>query len=226
VNVEVYWSHSFLPSLVRRDGIVFDFGVNDGGFSRLMAPKCRVVVGFEPDPAWQGRHELPANVRVTPKALAARAGTIAFHVNQDLCSSMHYAEPNAREVRVEALTLEAALASEPDGRIDLLKMDIEGEEVDVLLNAPEAAFSRVVQMTVEFHDFLDPSSTPAIREAIRRMRGFGFHSVRFSFRSYGDVLFINRRLAPLNVWQRLWLRLRFKYLRGLRRAAFRLLPSS
>lgn len=225
MNVEVYWSHSFLPDLVRPDGLVFDFGVNDGGFSRLMAPKCRRVVGFEPDPAWEGEHVLPANVRVTAKALAARAGTIPFHVNQALCSSMHYAEPTAREVQVEAVTLETALALEPEGRIDLLKMDIEGEEVDVLLSAPAAVFSRVVQMTVEFHDFLDPSSVPAIREVIQRMRGFGFYAVRFSFRSYGDVLFVNRRLAPLSAWQRLWLPLRFKYLRGLGRAASRLLPS-
>lgn len=225
MNVQVYWSHSFLPDLVRQDGLVFDFGVNDGGFARLMAPKCRMVVGFEPDPAWEGQHVLPANVRVTPKALAARAGTIPFHVNQALCSSMHYAEPNAREVHVEAVTLEAALALEPGGRIDLLKMDIEGEEVEVLLHAPAAVFARVVQMTVEFHDFLDPSSLPGIRQVIERMRGLGFHAVRFSFRSYGDVLFVNRRLAPLGAWQRLWLTVRFKYLRGLARAASRLVTA-
>ena len=225
MKVEVYWSHSFLPELVRPDGLVFDFGVNDGGFSRLVASRCRTVIGFEPDPAWQGVQVLPANVRVVPMALAARAGPIAFHVNAALCSSMHYAETNAREVQVEAVTLAEAFALEPDGRIDLLKMDIEGEEVDVLLGAPAAALARVAQMTVEFHDFLDPSSVPRIRAVIQRMRGLGFHVVCFSFRSYGDVLFVNSRLVPLSLWQRLWLSVRFKYLRGLSRAASRQLPS-
>ena len=225
MNVEVYWCHSFLPDLVRPDGLVFDFGVNDGGFSRLVAPKCRAVVGLEPDPAWESRYALPANVRVIPKALAARAGMMPFHVNEGLCSSMRYAEANAREVQVEAMTLDAALALEPEGRIDLVKIDIEGEEVDVLLRAPAAVFARMVQVTVEFHDFLDPSSLPRIRQVIQRMRGLGFHAVCFSFRSYGDVLFVNRHFVPLSAWQRLWLTVRFKYLRGLARAASRLVTS-
>jgi len=224
VNVQVYWSHSFLPDLVRRDGLVFDFGVNDGGFSRLIAPKCRAVVGFEPDPAWHGRHDLPDNVRVVPKAVAARAGSISFHVNQGLCSSMHYAEPTARDVQVDAVTLESALAIEPEGRIDLLKMDIEGEEVDVLLQAPPQLFSRIVQMTVEFHDFLDPGRVPDIRAAIARLQGLGFTTFCFSFRSYGDTLFVNRNLIALSPWQRIWLVARFKYLRGLARLLSRLLP--
>lgn len=225
MNVEVYWSHSFLPGLIRRDGLVFDFGVNDGGFSRLVAPKCRMVVGFEPDPAWSGKLVLPGNVRLLQKALAARAGMLPFHVNAGLCSSMHYAEPGARVVEVEAVTLETALALEPEGRIDLVKMDIEGEEVDVLLQAPAALFSRVAQMTVEFHDFLDPSRARAIRSVIERMRGLGFHAVCFSFRTYGDMLFVNRNLVPLSGWDRAWLLLRFKYIRGLARVATRLLKS-
>ena len=46
MNVETYWSHSFLPELVRPTGVVFDFGVNGGGFSELMSPRCRVVIGL------------------------------------------------------------------------------------------------------------------------------------------------------------------------------------
>lgn len=222
MNVEVYWSHSFLPDLVRRDGLVFDFGVNDGGFSRLVAPRCRAVVGFEPDPEWYGRYDLPDNVRVVPKAVAARAGTIPFHVNDTLCSSMHFAAPSARDVQVEAVTLETALAIEPEGRIDLMKVDIEGEEVNVLLQAPPHLFSRIAQMTVEFHDFLDVSRVADIQAVITRMQELGFFAVCFSFRSYGDTLFVNRNLITLSSWQRFWLVARFKYLRGVGRVIGRL----
>jgi FkbM family methyltransferase len=225
VNVQVYWSHTFLPDLVRPDGLVFDFGVNDGGFSRLLAPKCRAVVGFEPDPAWHGRHDLPANVRVMPQAVAAKAGTIPFHVNHALCSSMHFTDSDARAVEVEAVTLEAALAMEPEGRIDLVKMDIEGEEIEVLMQAPPQVFARIAQITVEFHDFLDPGRVPDIEAVIARLEGLGFFAVCFSFRSYGDTLFVNRNLLPLSPWDRFWLVARFKYLRGAGRLVTRLIGS-
>lgn len=221
MNVQVYWSHSFLPELIRPDGLVFDFGVNDGGFSRVVASRCRAVIGFEPDPAWRDRLTLPANVRVIAKALAAHAGPHAFHVSADQCSSMHFAGTASTTVEVEAITLGEALAQE-SGRIDLVKMDIEGEEVAVLLDAPADLFTRVVQMTVEFHDFLNPEQLPDIRRAIARMADIGFDAVCFSFRSYGDVLFINRQLAPLSPIQRAWMIARFKYLRGAARVAGRL----
>ena len=215
--VELYWSHSFIADLVRSDGVVFDLGVNDGGFSRLLAPRCRSVIGFEPDPAWTTTLKLPPNVTLVPNAIAARPGPLSFHVNPGLCASMHYREAGSRTIEVTAITLEEALAAAPAGRIDLLKMDIEGEEVDVLLQAPAHLFARIAQMTVEFHDFLDRAQVPRIEAAIARMRELGFHAVCFSFRSYGDMLFVNQTLAPLSVWQRLWLLVRFKYCRGLGR---------
>lgn len=216
MHVEMYWSHSFISEMVRPDGVVFDIGVNDGGFSRLIAPRCRAVVGYEPDPRWQGL-QVPPNVTIVPKAVAARPGRMTFHVNKELCSSMHFAESGSRAIDVEAVTLEQALTAAPAARIDLLKMDIEGEEVDVLLHAPAHVFDRVVQMTVEFHDFLDRTKTPAILETIARLETLGFFAVRFSFRSYGDMLFVNQKLAPLAAWQRAWLVARYKYARGLGR---------
>jgi hypothetical protein len=120
-------------------------------------------------------------------------------------------------VEVEAITLEQALALDPEGRIELIKMDIEGEEVPVLLEAEAALFDRVAQMTIEFHDFLDPASLPQIRTVIARLEKLGFFAVRMSWRSYGDMLFINERLEPLSLWQRVWLKYIHKYSQGLKR---------
>ncbi len=217
MHVEQYWSHSFIPELIRPDGVVFDIGVNGGGFSELLAGRCRRVIGFEPDPSWQGRWNLPANVEVHPKALAGKTGILSFHVNTDLCSSLHYTEAGTKTVDVEAVTLADALALVPEGRIDLIKMDIEGEELPVLLSAPAGLFERVAQMTVEFHDFLDPASLPRVLEVISRMRLIGYHAFCFSWRSHGDLLFLHRRLVPMNPLQRWWLLVRYKYLRGLGR---------
>jgi FkbM family methyltransferase len=212
-----YCNHTFLPDLINPDGIVFDFGVNYGGFSGAVAPLCRRVIGFEPDPIWQGRLSLPDNVHVAPMALAAQRGRVHLRLNRKSCSSLHYSDPDAESVEVEAITLEDALGIDPEARVDLVKMDIEGEEVPVLLDAAPKVFERVAQITVEFHDFLDPESLPAIRSVIDRLERLGFVAIRFSWRSYGDMLFVNKLLAPLWVWERVSLKVLHKYGRGIGR---------
>ena len=222
--VDEYWSHSFILNLVRPQGVVYDIGVNDGGFARLVAARCRRVIGYEPDPVWRDRLNLPANVTFIPKAIAATTGVLDFHVNQVRCSSLHYSEiGTAGTVPVEAVTLEDALALEPEGLIDLIKMDIEGEEIEVLATATDEQLQRVVQLTVEFHDFIDSASVPAIQGVIHRLQSLGFFAIRFSWRSYGDLLFINTRLVQLGLIQRWWLVLRYKYLRGVSRVLKRAL---
>jgi FkbM family methyltransferase len=216
MKVALYWSHSFLPECIRQDGLVFDFGMNDGGFAKLVSQRCSRVIGFEPDPRWASL-KLPGNVIFVPKALAAHKGTRVFHVNEALCASMHYADVAAKQIEVETVTFEEALTLAPAGRIDLVKMDIEGEEVAVLERAPEAALRRVAQMTVEFHDFLDATSRPAIEQVLKRLGRLNFEVVCFSLKTYGDVLCLNRDYVRLSPWQRMWLRFRFKYGRGVGR---------
>jgi FkbM family methyltransferase len=223
LDVELYWSHSFLPNLVRGDGLVFDSGVNNGGSSRLLAARCHQVIGFEPDPRWQGAITLPDNVTVIPKTLSATRGRKQFYLNPPESSSLQYEHPDVHSVEVETLTLADAFAFAPVGRIDLLKMDIEGDEVDVLNDFIAEQASRTVQMSVEFHDFLDPSSVPAIRAVIDRLKQLRFHVVRFSWRNYGHVLFINQNLVPISVFDRIWLRVRHKYCRGVSRRVQRAL---
>jgi FkbM family methyltransferase len=225
MKVETYWGHTFLPDLMQQDGVVFDFGVYDGGFSKLVASRCKRVIGFEPDPAWRERLPLPANVEVVHKALATRRGLIRLHLNREKCSSIHYSDADAGAAEVEAITLADALALEPAARIELIKMDIEGEEVPVLRDAAPGLFERVAQLTVEFHDFLDPVSLPAIRAVIDRMERLGFLAIKFSWHSYGDMLFVNRRLMPLSIWDQASLRVMQKYGKGIGRVVRRALQA-
>src|SRR5262249_59833988 len=92
MKVESYWSHTFIPELVRSDGLIFDFGTNNGGFSKLVAPLCPRVIGFEPDPYWDGKLSLPENVLVVRKALAAKRRRGRLHLNSAKASSMHYVD--------------------------------------------------------------------------------------------------------------------------------------
>lgn len=213
--VEQYWSHSYIPVLIRSDGVVIDIGFYGGGFSERIAARCRRVVAFEPDPRCQGVPAELTNVVVIPKAIGGNGGLRMLSVNTDKCSSFHHSDAASPKIAVETVTFEDALRLVPSDRIDLVKMDIEGEELAVLSTASASAFDRIVQVTVEFHDFLDPQSLPEIRSVIARMETLGFATLRFSWRNYGDILFVNRNLVRITQSERLWMLARYKYVRGL-----------
>ena len=212
--VEQYWSHSYIPSLIQSDGVVIDVGFYGGGFSAKVAAQCKRVLAFEPDPRCQAVPAAATNVLVVPKAIGWNRGLRTLSINSDKCSSFHHSGAASRKIEVETITFEDALLLVASKRIDLVKMDIEGEELAVLSNASACAFDRVVQLTVEFHDFLDPQSLPEIRSVIARMETLGFAVLRFSWRNYGDILFVNRNHVRMTQGERLWMLARYKYVRG------------
>ena len=59
-------------------------------------------------------------------------------------------------------------------KIDLCKIDIEGGEWDVILNADDETLQKVVQYTIEFHDFLDPTYIDKTEYCIDRLTSLGF----------------------------------------------------
>ena len=80
-------------------------------------------------------------------------------------------------------------------RVALLKLDIEGSEIDVLGGAGPDLLRRFDQITAEFHDFCGITPRPVVRETVRKVRDAGFHVFYFDrdVYRYADVLFVNRR---------------------------------
>lgn len=225
MQIGEFWSHTFLQDRIRPSDTVFDIGTNYGGFAAAVSPYCKRVIGYEPNPFWNGnRPSLPANVNVVTMAVAAHKGAFPLHVepNGGPRSSFHaaVAVPGASSVMVDAITFAEALAAVPSGRIGLVKLDIEGEELAVLQHAPAELLSRIAQMTVEFEDFHGEN---AIRSVIARMKRLGFWVVKFSWRNHGDILFVNNRLEPMSFLQHATIILVYKYWRGFLRAARRMM---
>jgi hypothetical protein len=57
-----------------------------------------------------------------------------------------------REIECEATTLSAALRQHAIESVDLVKVDVEGAEMDVLEGVADADWSRLRQMVIEVHD--------------------------------------------------------------------------
>jgi FkbM family methyltransferase len=188
--------HTFFERFVGRNSVVVDLGANMGAFSSQMASKygcsCFAV---EPNPecfAYLHKYE-----RVTPLNLAIsdQEGEMRFYVaNNSEASSFVRTSQSDREIVVRTMRLDALAQRHGLGRIDLLKIDIEGAEIALLGSLPDVFFQRVGQIAIEFHDFCGLVSREEVARVERRFQSLGFFSINFSKASHGheDHLFVNR----------------------------------
>ena len=127
-----------------------------------------------------------------------------------------------QKVREEAVTvwsLGRFLAEAGLQAADLLKVDIEGAELDLFEAATVAELRCFRQITVEFHDFLWPEQAIRVDRAKRRLVLAGFRRIDFSLDS-SEVLFVRADSLSWPAW--LWLRHVVRNWRGLRRRLIRL----
>jgi hypothetical protein len=131
---------------------------------------------------------------------------------------------SATSVVVDGVTLSDLLDRHAIKHVDLLKVDIEAAELPMFENTPDRTLLACDQISVEFHDFLDPAQAPGVDAAIRRFRALGFGCFRGSLTERDDMLFVNPN-ARLRAIEAFWMKLRYLWLRGLRRRARSLLRS-
>jgi FkbM family methyltransferase len=187
--------HTFLPSLIGPSSVVLDIGANQGQFARAIVRDfdCRVHA-VEPNPyLCASLQELAIpGVTVHGVALAGTRGLRPFLVMNNSEAS-HVASANDSKegtVQVQTITLEDLISQIPaTASIDLIKMDIEGAELDVLEHVPAGLLERVRQLTIEFHQFVYPESRVRVEAVKKRLSNLGFWVVDFSRTNY-DVLFV------------------------------------
>lgn len=177
----------------------------DADFSQGLIKRFNVTsFGFDPT-----RKHLPALEKVSegldgklilhPVALAARNETLLFHESVDEVSGS--IDPEHWNIRQgESLSYDVAGITINDifelldvDRIHLFKMDIEGAEYDVLMNADEAVLSRIDQFVIEFHHDLMDYTFDDTKECIDRLASFGFECYT---RDNVNFLFYNPACAP------------------------------
>lgn len=141
------WFEPFETLLVQRlvspGDTVVDVGANIGyytlQFARLVGETGQVFA-FEPDPrnfalleqnVWQNGYR---NVTLVRAAVTARPGSVRLHLNADNRGDhrIYASEPGRQAIDVEAVALDDYF-SEKCGRLDLVKIDVQGAEAGVFL---------------------------------------------------------------------------------------------
>lgn len=212
--------HSFFPDLIEKGDIILDCGANQGDFSRWCSQQLDSrIISFEADPDLFSQLPDLENVEFIEAAVAARSGRISFALGASQCSSAIFMQPDKQQIiDVPAISLnDVCLRKAPGMPVGLLKLDIEGAELDVLESLQPVFLKQVRQISVEFHDFLDPVMSPRVRAVSKQLEGEGFYLVRFSHSTWGDCLFINRDLCEVKYSQRIKLHAYDKYWKGILR---------
>ena len=133
----------FLKRVLKPGGMVVDVGANIGMIAmqaaKLVGPSGRVIA-IEPNPRilayCEGNIRLNhlKNVTVFQTALGDQVGNVSFHCDRaDDCSRVI----SEGGITVPITTLDKLMGNEPEDKIDLLKIDVEGFELSVLAGAQQ-----------------------------------------------------------------------------------------
>lgn len=132
---------------VPQGGVVLDVGGFRGVTAQLFAHRAREVHVFEANPeSARGIEQMIRvrgidNIRLHETAVSDREGTSSFNVLDGAGHSSLGKVTTSRTVKVidvPTITLDAFLARNGIGRVDFMKVDVEGYEYEVLAGAREA----------------------------------------------------------------------------------------
>lgn len=201
VHGTTYGGAAIWPGALNARSVVYSLGVGeDLSFDlSLIATHGVVVHAFDPTPRsidWVARQDLPPRFHFHPWAVADRDGVLELHPPSDPGHVSHRAVPTTGgggdpvEARCRRVTSIAAELGH--GRIDLLKVDIEGFEYnvldDLLGSGPE-----VDQIVVEFHHRFEGIPVARTRTTLDRLKRAGYRVFHVSPRGH-EVSLLHRRV--------------------------------
>lgn len=222
--------HHFYATLIDANSIVVDLGAHTGQFSSEISNTfgCRCYA-VEALPALCEKIIETHLVKKFNYAISGDEGLVNFRVtdNQESNHIDKSSISNGNDIiTVEGISLEKFIDANKIQFIDLLKVDIEGAEIDVFNSTSDNVFRRAKQITIEFHDFIKELKCSREVETIKsRLQSLGFACMVFSRSNNGDVLFINKAKINISAVEMIYLQYIAKYLRGLFRIAIRLLKN-
>jgi FkbM family methyltransferase len=195
VRLATVEEHTFLAGPLGPSAIVLDLGANRGAFANEVIERFGVSC-LAVEPLREHARNIPQHIAVRELAIGGRNGRSSFHVSADPESSrLEGSSEFTRTEWVRVVTFETFLKEEGLGRVDLVKVDIEGAEKQLFEDTSDDALRAVGQFTVEFHDFLGLLSPEDIARIVARLRGLGFYTIKFTRGNYNWLFFQPDRCA-------------------------------
>jgi FkbM family methyltransferase len=138
---------------------IVDVGAGLGDFAVHAARVCpnALVLAYEPSP--ESFRLLEENLRLNgcrnvvarPWAVVGSPGRCHLDVGRGTAVQHALAAESATTIEVPAMTLEALFREHQVALCDFLKIDVEGAEFEILMNAPEETLMKIDRLALEYH---------------------------------------------------------------------------
>jgi len=209
-------NHTFITNFIDTNSIVVDLGANDGRTSeKIYSTFGCFIYAVEPVPQLFSKIKAHDRLKKYNYCIAAKTEPILLNIPLDNCASIyqHDTEKKIESIVVDGITFDHFLKIQNIKIIDLLKVDIEGAELDLFASLKKENLQLIRQMTVEFHDFLWEDMHDQVELIKNKMVSSGFYCIPFSLNN-GNVLFVKKELISYLAYTYLKF---IKYVLGIRR---------
>ena len=213
MNLIKTYGHVYDADRLSAESLIIDLGANRGIFAKEMMDlyDCSIVA-FEPsrhlcenylkkveneyekfsffeNAVWSERKELELLDFADQNGGDSGVANSIIPHKRDVRKDGRYVQ---EKYKVQCLTLNEIL--EPYDKVDLLKIDIEGSEIEVLTKVPEDLLKKCNQVCVEFHIFSQGEykvklTHNDINHIVSKMNNIGFKAVQTNDK-HPDILFM------------------------------------
>jgi FkbM family methyltransferase len=176
------------PLSIPEDAVVIDIGGHIGCFTLFAAQRARRgrIFAYEPEPSnfellsENVRRNAPDRARAFNLAVDGREGERQMHfsVSRSGTGGHSFFGPGERTFTVRCTTLPQILAEHRLDRVDFLKLDCEGAEVEILESLSDEQLVRIRQLAMEPHR---PAELHACYERLDRL---GFEELPSTYANY------------------------------------------
>lgn len=191
--------HTFFEDLLKEEVTIIDLGACRGEFINEINKNYKVkkAILVEPNPTNFRLLVKEKNYVLYNNLISDKEGeSIKFweDPNSPYNGSTLFNYFNGIEHEIKSISLDRIITDNNIDYIDILKIDIEGSEYDLLENISPDVLEKVRQITVEFHDFIDPNLKIKTKNILSKIESFGFKRIskpinyKFNSDDY-DVLF-------------------------------------
>lgn len=187
-DLEVVGDWAFLKEWLRKDSVVYSFGVGDDIAFDLAVNRVTGSKVFCFDPTIDGaifenKGADVDGIGFYPWAVAGVDGELALYdrlnSNGESSGMFTLARSSADGVKVitaPAFTVKTIMKKLGHAEVDLIKFDVEGAEF-AALEAMLDSEVRPRQLLIEFHHRFKDFSVTQVRRVVKRLRALGYHVV-------------------------------------------------